>query len=360
MAKSMSKINEHLFIRLGVFCKGRGVSVAAPHEGGHRYVEGDDSSDEIIKRLKISTQSRMLFGSQRAIVQATLKESDFLILVGFENLNDYVNALPEIGNDVFETECLPGHVVSVLSELDIRPTRNANAVQAFVEVADSTEESYEGHSVDELKSLFPTISVYQSRGSLDEDSFQQLVVKFAVAESAFGGGWIGEALLDDLLALASISVKTFPYEALSRAAFDADPRNMYLALYRCLEATYAYKATSDLAQALGLHLSWNDLARMLVEKLRWRPREGPSLEAVLQHATEADLAKVLEAFNKPTSKNQVAAAATAIYDLRNRIVHFGPSLGTVGLAEYDWNALCRAMVGVVYDVFHRAFDSVAA
>ena len=63
---------------------------------------------------------------------------------------------------------------------------------------------------------------------------------------------------------------------------------------------------------------------------------------------------------KPEVEDETAsaapAAASAIYKLRNRIVHFGASRDSVPIASYDWNAVCSALVGVVYDVFHRAFE----
>lgn len=354
MARTMITANERLFQRLGEFCSSRGAPIAPA--GGHRYVEGDDESDLIIKHLSLGR--RVLFGSQRAAVHATLGDDDFIILVGFDYLDEYLNRYPEFGEDVQELACLPGHVVVTLSELAIRPERSGLEAQAFVEVADSTTDSYEGHDVEELKRLFPRLSVFDCRFSLDENSFYQLVTKFAAAESAYGGGWISEALLVDLLALASISAKSFPYEAISRAVFDTDPRNLYLALYRCLEATYAYKTSEELAKALGLNIAWSELAVKLDQKLSWRPREASSLEVLLRHASETDLRKVVAAFGKEGGDDAARSAASSIYGLRNKIVHFGASLDSVDISDYDWNAVCCALVGVVYDVFHRAFDPV--
>lgn len=354
MARTMIDANKHLFQRLGNFCNSRGVEIA-PIDG-YRYVEGDTTNDLIIQGLKVASVSQ--FGPQRAAIHASLQEEDYIVLVGFDYIDNYVNHFPEFGEDVQEIPCLPGHVVVVLSEFDIRPKKSALEIRAYVEVADSKTDKYSGHDVEELRRLFPRISIFKWRSSPDESSFLQLVTKFAAAESAYGGGWIDEILLGDLLALASISAKSFPYEALSRAVFDTDPRNLYLALYRCLEATYAYKTSEELARALNLTITWSDLAVKLDKKLKWRPREASSLEAVLRYASSTDLRKMAVSLGSEGGSDLAHSAASLIYDLRNRIVHFGASLDSVNITGYDWNAICSALVALVYDIFNRAFDPV--
>jgi len=96
----------------------------------------------------------------------------------------------------------------------------------------------------------------------------------------------------------------------------------------------------------------------LDQKLSWRPREASSLEVVLRHASETDLRKVVGAFGKEGGDDAARSAASSIYGLRNKTVHFGASLDSVDISDYDWNAVCCALVGVVYDVFRRAFDPV--
>lgn len=355
MSRSMIDANGRLFESLTKFCASRGVSLS--RTDGYRYVEGDDDSDVIIQHFVILNVVK--FGTQRAAVHGQLSGEDLIIFVGFENIDDYVNRYPEFGDDVEEVECLPGHIVTLLSEIDIRPNVSAHEVRSYVEVDDSTNKSYEGHDSRVLMGLYPRLAVFRCRSSIDQGSFAQLVTKFSAAESAFGGGWIGENLLLDLLAIASISARSFPYEAISRAVFDTDPRNLYLALYRCLEATYAYKTSEELAKALGLEIAWSELAVKLNESLSWRPREASSLEVVLRHASETDLRKVVTSLGNQVGADAAAAAASSVYKLRNKIVHFGPSLDSVDISTYDWNAVCCALVAVVYDVFHRAFDPAA-
>ena len=355
MSRTMTAANARLFQRLSEFCRSRGEIVAP--STGFRFLEGDDENDLLIKHLKLARTVQ--FGFHRAVIHATFENEDFILLAGFDHLDEYVNRYPEFGEDVVEADFLPGHAVVILSELDVRPMRSGREARSYIEVADSTVESYEGHNFDELRRLFPRFSVFKCRFSINEGSFYQLVAKFAVAESAYGGGWIGEALLSDLLAIASISANSFPYEAISRAVFDTDPRNLYLALYRCLEATYAYKTSEELAKALGLSIAWSELAVKLDQNLSWRPREASSLQVVLRHASDADLRKMVASLGNEAGEDLARSAASSIYNLRNRIVHFGAALDSVDITSYDWNAVCSALVGVVYDVFHRAFDPAA-
>jgi hypothetical protein len=160
------------------------------------------------------------------------------------------------------------------------------------------------------------------------------------------------------MALAALSAPSFPYDFVSRAAFDSDPRAMYMALYRCIEATYALSKSTALADKLDLDLHWSEMAIKLETVLKWRPRERESLEAVLALASEQDLERIVLAFGKKPGSNLATLAADQIYALRNEIVHYGAGRKSVEIASYDWNVVCGALIGIVYDVFNNAFEAV--
>src|SRR5437868_13171482 len=59
---------------------------------------------------------------------------------------------------------------------------------------------------------------------------------------------------------------------LCRSLFDADPAALFLALYRCLEALYAYSASTKLIGEFGLDRSWTEVAVALEKQLRSEER----------------------------------------------------------------------------------------
>ena len=65
----------------------------------------------------------------------------------------------------------------------------------------------------------------------------------------------------------------------------------------------------------------------------------------------------LDALKKAGAVPRLAAAAKVIYKIRNGIVHFGPSMITVGVDDHDWNVLCTVLVRIVFNVFHTAFQA---
>lgn len=355
MNRNMIAAHERIFSKFEAFCASRGAP-ASSVEGRYRYIEGDVQGDDFITRAEVTIATT--FGFHRAAAQIRHRDDSFVALVGFDGLDDYLNVVPGFGDDVEQVDLLPEHAVVILSELDIRPIASGVAVYDFVEAASSDDKEYEGHELEALLATIPRMAILRSRAPLTEGAFEQLVARFAIAEGSERNGWIGERLRDELISLVLLSYQSFPNEAVGRAALDSDPRNLFMALYRCLEATYAHKASSQLARDLGLSVPWVELAVKLDRSLSWRPREAESLSNVLAEASPASLKEISRLLGS-SGTDLVGVAAKAIYTLRNRLVHFGPARDSVSVDEYDWQEICQVLTGIVFDVHQSAFPEMS-
>lgn len=150
-------------------------------------------------------------------------------------------------------------------------------------------------------------------------------------------------------------VPSLPYRELARAVLDLDPRNLYMALYRCVEATYAYEKATKLANALSLTLAWDEVAAALDSEMGWHPPEAQSLNVALERANERDLEDICACLGVEIGNDLRVSAGRAIYRLRNSIVHYRPTYDSLEIESVDWNRLCNSMVTIALHVFHDAY-----
>jgi len=283
----------------------------------------------------------------------TLPDREQLIgATGFEVELD----MPEL--DEFDASV--GIQLALLSEVGPQPIASTSTVRNIVEVDDMTNPSYEGHDFASVSGLFPVVRAWKTFNVADDDSIWQIFLMISVKECQFGGSWIDDRLAEELTALAQLHVPSLPYRALCHSIFDLDPRSLFLALYRCIEATYAYETCQRLVDHLSLDTDWQSLAQALALTASWRPSEASSLQLSLRYALDNDLEDICRVLKTDGGNDLRVRAGRAIYDLRNRIVHYRPWLDRTSIDDLDWDQICVSLVRIVLDVFHQAFtrDSV--
>ena len=344
MTRSMIDANTALFSQLEGHCARRGDPI--PTAGAVRWVQGNPASEEWLKHLQVRLGLR--FGRRRSLTWFSHQGTDLVCLVGFE----FDPALAQI--QPFPTNA--GVSVCVLSELQPLPTATPAEIRNVVEVGSRGEPGYAGHDYTAIEILFPPVRLFTTSRPLDEEATSRLFLMLSVDECRNGESWIDDPLADDLVSLADLSVSRFPYDAVCRSIFDWDPRSLYMALYRCLEATYAYESCRKLVASLGLEQDWHELAAALDAEVGWHPQEAASLNLVLQYALDDDLRAVCDCLGVEDGTDLCVSAGRAIYRLRNRIVHYNTAKASgVAFGDADWNELCRRMVGIVFHVFSHAF-----
>jgi hypothetical protein len=253
--------------------------------------------------------------------------------------------------------------VALLADLGVEPTASPSAVLDVVGAGSKAEPSYPGHDLHLVQGLFPRLRVMEVDAAVaGAPHFAANLLAVCAAESVEGNGWINQALADELSRLAEQRIPGLPYEFLVRATLDLDPKNLFLALYRCLEATYAYTRASELSVKLGItDKSWFDVAKILGESLSWYPRHDQSLSAVLAlpAVSAGDLDAIALSLGTDQSGDAVATrVASGVRGLRNSLVHYGPTTRPASVPNDDWNGLCAPLARVVGSVFAHAYGGV--
>jgi hypothetical protein len=215
---------------------------------------------------------------------------------------------------------------------------------------------YGGHDRSSIESLFRRIQILQCSQPVDDDFVWRLFLMLCAGECMQSGSWVDDSLSDELVTLTDLNIPSMPYAAICRSMFDSDPRSLFMALYRCIEATYAYESSRKLVEKLALEVSWQDMAAALESEVGWHPQEASSLNIVLKYAVEQDLIDICACLGVEVDKDARVSAGRAIYSLRNSVVHFRPGAREVQVDDIDWNRLCYLLVGVVFNVFIRAYS----
>ena len=150
-----------------------------------------------------------------------------------------------------------------------------------------------------------------------------------------GASWIEQDLAYVLVSLTDLSIPSMPYAAICRSMFDTDPRTLFMALYRCIEATYAFESSRKVVDRLGPAIPWQELAAALEEEVGWHPQEASSLQVVLRHAMEKDLEELCACLGAEAGKDVQISAGRSLYALRNQVVHYRPGVRSIAIESMD-------------------------
>lgn len=341
MARSMIEANGRLFATLCTFCADREDPVQDSTQP--RWLTSTPTARGFLKYLDVV--ERLSFGRHRHLALLEIKGTQYVGLIGFDETPDF--------SDLVAKSDLGGFEVCLLSELPVLPSATPAEVRNAVEAGSKLDPSYVGHHPDLIKSLYPRIDVLRPSSALGHAEIWSTFLRLCACDSGVGGSWIDDELAGALIALAELEVPSLPYQGLCRSIFDFDPGSLFLSLYRCIEATYAYEHATKLSKSLGLNLPWDEMAEKLEMEMGWRPPEAASLNVALAHASDSDLKDICKCLLVEEGNDLKVAAGRAIYKLRNSLVHYRPALRTSVPATIDWNRLCSRLVTVAMDTFDR-------
>lgn len=332
--------NNLIFADLDQYCIVN--EVARENAGEGRWLISEKGKDQ--RRLvKSDLTAAMSLSTSLKLARFDLDGGSMFCTVGLE-LPDEIAGLVDEG-------LAGGMMTAILSEL--RPMPNATPVEVdnIIGTGKNTD-GYMGHDVIDISPLYPTIRVF-SGVDISESETSRVFFLICLADRIRAGAWIDKQFRANLELIADLSPVAIPYRILCRSLFDTDPSAVFLALYRCLEALYAYSQTSELMGKLGMSMEWNHVARVLEETLSWHPREEPSLGVLLQQAVSDDLRLLLSALGVvlPANADLVNFTTKQMYQLRNSLVHYRSFHQSFDPDKVDWNRLCEATALMVLHVY---------
>jgi hypothetical protein len=344
----MKSAQQAIFGSLDAFCAAAGEPVT--NAGAPRWIRGTKADSAFLAGAQVSDLFRVT--PRRMMARLDYGGKTFFSALGF------LDATPPAGLD--RGEVTPGLVSVLLAEATPRPKATPFQVKDAVEHADATQdESYEGHESTAIADLFGPIVVFQ--GELIEPSETwRAYYEICLGEILGMDTWIEKPTAAAMATLTDLSALGLPYQILCRSLFDADPGGLFLALYRCLEALYAYTASMRVAAAFGFSGSWQEVAVALEREIGWRPREEDSLAALFARCETETLKQIFDCLgeSRPDTNTVAMTSAKRIYKLRNNLVHYRPIHHTAEHSEVCWNQLCTTLSLVIREVYFDIFTNV--
>ncbi|MEL5992464.1 hypothetical protein ACOKGD_11755 [Microbacterium phosphatis] len=318
---------------------------------GERYIFLDENEyDALVASKRVL---HLKFGRNQAAALIEHASGELLALAGFE-----ADDLAPTAH-IREIEVSPGLAVAMLEDLEVDPSAGPAAVVDVVAAGSKGAPDYPGHELELVAALYPRLTGLEiDPEAAGADYFHANVLAACARHGAHGNGWINAALSDELVLLAEQRITGLPYEFLIRAVLDLTPSSLFLALYRCLEATYAYTKASELAETLETGRSWIEVAQALGDTLNWYPRHDQALAAVLAlpPVNSDELAALAVSLGRDQGADSLPTrVAAGVRELRNSLVHYGPTTRQVAILGDDWNGLCIPLARVVGCVFAHAY-----
>jgi len=345
MPRNMISANHAIFAALDAYCVNRGVAVA--NAGTARWIATEPTDRKLLKEGHLNSWTS--FSISRRLARIDHDNRSLFCTVGLTN----VAAPPG-----FSEIDLNGAILTLLLyELSQQSIVSPLQVKNIVEVSDkASDPTYAGHDFDSIGSLFPIVKVYEKLDVASEETWKVFFL-LCLSENRGAHSWMNDHLNNVLESLCVLDIANIPFDTLCRSVFDSDPAALFLALYRCMEAVYAYSSASSLKARLSAPQSWSEIAAILEDELNWHPREESSLTDLMQYALEIDLTRVYEALGEevPETPSLAQSAGRRIYRLRNILVHYRPTNSRLDYSKVDWNKLCAAMASVVCDMYVGVF-----
>jgi hypothetical protein len=349
MARNMIEANSRIFASLKQYISAHGYS---PNYRGAQWIPTNSKEKDVLKHSNIDL--RLSFGRRRHVLVISHRADRLLVTVGFD-FDTNLSGLTQIPLDA-------GVFTVVVSELMPMVSVSGSDVANAVDWGDGSVPEYKGHPLKQMAALFPDMRAYTLPIASD-DEYWRLIFLASVEECAQGESWIDEHLAITLRGLSDLNLLNLPYQGLTRSVFDANPGSLFLALYRCLEATYAFDSCRKVVAKIGKDVAWSELAAALESEVGWHPREAESLAGIFALAPELDLRAVFLALAEPAptvGADLAAAAAKRVYLLRNALVHYRPGQPVQDFDRVDWNAICEAVAGMLPHIYGEVFPIALA
>lgn len=348
MSRTMKAAQQAIFGALDSYCAGAGEPVS--NVGAARWIHGSADDSAFFAGAQFSNLFRLT--PRRLMARIDFKGRTYFSTLGFIG----AAALA----DLDEGEASPGLVSVLLAESLPRPVGSPFQIKDAVELNDAAQDSsYEGHDSSAIADLFGPIRVFEGE-AVEAAETWRAYYEICLGELSEMDTWIEPSTAFAMAKLTDLSALGLPYQTLCRSLFDADPAALFLALYRCLEALYAYTASMKLAAALGFTGSWQDVSVALERDIGWRPREEDSLAGLFTNCDPELLNQLFDYIgeDRPEAATAASAAAKRTYKLRNGLVHYRPIHHTIEHSGVDWNALCVTLSLIISDVYFDIFTTI--
>jgi hypothetical protein len=261
------------------------------------------------------------------------------------------------------TDATPGLFAVAVLAAKVRPisSHSATGDQAFAikEALDKQfmgSPGYDGHELEDVAKLFPQVTVYKAtedRAYLEID--ERLLGSILVRSYVDGPISLDEETLGVMTRVFEEDSELIPFRNLVQGFLAISWENLFIEIYRCIEQLYALPRVEALKAELTYPLAARELAKILEDRLSWRPKEADAFQALVSMCDEAIVSRMfagLDSAAKQTHPERCADAVSELYGLRNRIVHYRPVHDRIDKSDDRWNIIIRGMLDIAAQLYN--------
>ncbi|QJR18077.1 hypothetical protein [Pelagibacterium halotolerans] len=246
----------------------------------------------------------------------------------------------------------PAEFLLFYCEFPVKFNAAPEAVYDITSFIDSDE--YNGHSPDDLYTLFKPVFRFKSNGNEYCRSRQLADILIRAAKSA--------SVLDDGLceSFLNFDYRSCQYElARLSSVLALGHRSQFLELYTILESMYFDIYCEDIYENLGGNLDRGKLFELLDEKIGWRPREIDALQKLVRIALNNDKAAIDEVSDLLEINNtRPEKIAESIYRFRNDYVHWRLRRVDSNVQKLNkYSMACLAILRAIPEKYYKHDDN---
>jgi hypothetical protein len=346
-------MNRILFERLIVRAKSDENPVAYPDAG--RFIQRESELDANL--LANGSVSNTVLTQQIRVVRVEDFQNIFFCVSGLLEAED-----PPSGLEI--ADLTPALFTLSIVEGNLFPRRNVSSAMIKNILDDryiNNGLGYDGHDLDEIVPLFPSIIVYRVFDKLPYHKMIERVIGAILINNYLDGPVPFNS--NTMIAMANIfqsSSHLIPFHNLVQAVLSISWEGAYLDIYRCIEQLYAFPRLSEFGRKFDLRHAVRDIAESVEAIIGWYPKEDEALRTLLELCDNSLIEEVCGAFMCEVGADHAQrckSAARQIYKLRNRIVDYRPSHERIAIADDKWNSIVISMVAIVEDLYSKCGES---
>ncbi|MFJ5713711.1 hypothetical protein [Neobacillus sp. NPDC093127] len=331
------EMNDFIFSRLLNFVSDIGRQIPS----GKRWVSFSEQDKDDCKNINIEEILPISPGVISSFFKLNGKK--YFIITGYENIN--VNF--DEGLFLNEYELSAGVFLKLVCELGIPIRRQSSKSEIYDEILFQHEEqTYTGHDYNDLILYFHNILLFEinPNSAFINHRLGNLVGYILTNNKNLLPLNFSEEILIQYTDLFVQNFKTINYNLLTKSLISVQWKDVFIEIYRCIEAVFHSFSFNSLHRSLMSSLSIDDFALLLEQKLKVKPTEEESLITIFD-GIGSNTIDLIKSVKPPSFKD--AKEATWFYKIRNNIVHSRPINEEVNFEEEVWWTLILASLQVV-------------
>ncbi|WP_059173229.1 hypothetical protein [Bacillus sp. FJAT-27445] len=341
------EMNRFIFTRLLNFVR----DIGRPIPTGERWVSLSEQDKEDCKNIEVEEVLNIAPGVVSSFFK--LNERKYFIITGYDELNvNYDDCR------LREIEISAGIFLRIVCELGIPLKRQRSKSEIYNGILFQQEEGgYSGHEYTDLIPYFQNILLYEFiPDSVFIDYRLGNIVGYLLANNKnLLPLHFSNEILEQYTNLFVQNLRSINYNMLTKSLISVHWRDVFIEIYRCIEAIFHSFSFRELHKSFMSSLSIDDFAILLEKKLKMRPTEEESLITIFDGIDANTISKIMSI--KPISFRD-SREATWFYNIRNNIVHSRPIHEEVNFEEDVWGVLILASLQIL-EQSHKACNIVS-